>query len=62
LGRTDCNARALTPKDFKHVRPALEHLVALEVLERERKPGRGKDSDGVELSIRECQRSRDAAL
>jgi pyruvate/2-oxoacid:ferredoxin oxidoreductase alpha subunit len=40
LGRTDCNARALTPKDFKHVRAALEHLVALEVLERERKPGR----------------------
>ena len=30
----------LTPKDFKHVRPALEHLVALEMLERERKPGR----------------------
>ena len=27
-------------KDFKHVRPALEQLVALEVLERERKPGR----------------------
>jgi pyruvate/2-oxoacid:ferredoxin oxidoreductase alpha subunit len=40
LGRTDCNARAPTPKDFKHVRPALEHFVALEVLERERKPGR----------------------
>jgi hypothetical protein len=40
LGRTDCNARALTPKDFKHVTPALEHLVALEVLERKRKPGR----------------------
>jgi pyruvate/2-oxoacid:ferredoxin oxidoreductase alpha subunit len=40
LGRTDCNARALTPKDFKHVRPALEHLVALEVLEREKMPGR----------------------
>jgi pyruvate/2-oxoacid:ferredoxin oxidoreductase alpha subunit len=40
LGQTDCNARALTPKDFKHVRPALEHLVAIEVLERERKPGR----------------------
>jgi pyruvate/2-oxoacid:ferredoxin oxidoreductase alpha subunit len=40
LGQTDCNARALTPKDFKHVRAALEHLVALEVLERERKPGR----------------------
>jgi pyruvate/2-oxoacid:ferredoxin oxidoreductase alpha subunit len=40
LGRTDCNARALTPKDFKYVRAALEHLVALEVLERERKPGR----------------------
>jgi hypothetical protein len=30
----------LTPKDFKHVRPALEHLVALEMLERERKHGR----------------------
>jgi hypothetical protein len=30
----------LAPKDFKHVRPALEHLVALEMLERERKPGR----------------------
>ena len=30
----------LVPKDFKHVRPALEHLVALEMLERERKPGR----------------------
>jgi hypothetical protein len=27
-------------KHFKHVRPALEHLVAIEVLERERKPGR----------------------
>jgi len=40
LGQTDCNARALTPKDFKHVRAALEHLVALEVLERKRKPGR----------------------
>jgi hypothetical protein len=32
--------RGWAPKDFKHVRPALEHLVALEVLERERKPGR----------------------
>jgi hypothetical protein len=32
--------RGWVPKDFKHVRPALEHLVALEVLERERKPGR----------------------
>jgi pyruvate/2-oxoacid:ferredoxin oxidoreductase alpha subunit len=32
--------RGWTPKDFKHVRPALEHLVALEVLERERKLGR----------------------
>jgi hypothetical protein len=30
----------LAPKDFKHVRPALEHLVAIEVLEGERKPGR----------------------
>ena len=40
MGQTDCNARALTPKDFKHVRPALEHLIAMEVLERERKPGR----------------------
>jgi hypothetical protein len=40
LGQTDCNARTLTPKDFKHVTPALEHLVALEVLERERRPGR----------------------
>jgi len=30
----------LTFKDFKHVRVALEHLVALGVLERERKPGR----------------------
>jgi hypothetical protein len=29
-----------TPKDFKHVRPAFEYLVALEVLERERKPER----------------------
>jgi hypothetical protein len=27
--------RGWTPKDFKHVRPALEHLVALDVLERE---------------------------
>ena len=32
--------RGWAPKDFKHVRPALEHLVALEVLERGRKPGR----------------------
>jgi len=32
--------RGWAPKDFKHVRPVLEHLVALEVLERERKPGR----------------------
>jgi hypothetical protein len=32
--------RGWAPKDFKHVRPALEHLVALEVLERERNPGR----------------------
>jgi hypothetical protein len=40
LGQTDCNARTLTPKDFKHVTPALEHLVAQEVLEREKKPGR----------------------
>jgi hypothetical protein len=32
--------RGWAPKNFKHVRPALEHLVALEVLERERKPGR----------------------
>jgi hypothetical protein len=32
--------RGWAPKDFKHVRPALEHLVAIEVLERERKPGR----------------------
>jgi hypothetical protein len=32
--------RGWTPKDFKHVRPALEHLVVLGVLERERKPGR----------------------
>jgi hypothetical protein len=32
--------RGWAPKDFKHVRPALEHLVALEVLERERKSGR----------------------
>jgi hypothetical protein len=29
--------RGWAPKDFKHVRPALEHLVALEMLERERK-------------------------
>jgi hypothetical protein len=40
LGQTDCNARALTLKDFKHVRAALEHLVALQVLEREKKPRR----------------------
>jgi hypothetical protein len=32
--------RGWAPKDFKHVRPALEHLVALEVLERARQPGR----------------------
>jgi hypothetical protein len=32
--------RGWAPKDFKHVRPALEHLTTLEVLERERKPGR----------------------
>jgi hypothetical protein len=32
--------RGWAPKDFKHVSPALEHFVALEVLERERKPGR----------------------
>jgi len=32
--------RGWAPKDFKHVRPALEHLVALEVLEREKRPGR----------------------
>ncbi len=33
--------RGWVPKDFKHVRPALEHLVALEVSEREKKkPGR----------------------
>jgi len=32
--------RDWTLKDFKHVSPALEHLFALEVLERERKPGR----------------------
>jgi hypothetical protein len=32
--------RGWAPKDFKHVRPALEHLVALEVLKRERKPRR----------------------
>jgi hypothetical protein len=32
--------RGCAPKDFKHVRPALEQLVALEVLKRERKPGR----------------------
>jgi hypothetical protein len=32
--------RGWAPKNFKHVRPALEHLVTLEVLERERKPGR----------------------
>jgi hypothetical protein len=32
--------RGWAPKDFKHVRPALEHLVALEISEGERKPGR----------------------
>jgi hypothetical protein len=32
--------RGWAPKDFKHVRPALEHLLALEVLEREKKLGR----------------------
>jgi hypothetical protein len=32
--------RGWAPKDFKHVRPALEHLVAIEVLERERRPRR----------------------
>ena len=32
--------RGWAPKDFKHVRPALEHFVALEVLEREKMPGR----------------------
>jgi hypothetical protein len=32
--------RGWAPKDFKHVRPALEHLTTLEVLERERRPGR----------------------
>ena len=32
--------RGWAPKDFKHVRPALEHLVAIEMLERERQPGR----------------------
>jgi hypothetical protein len=32
--------KGLALKDFKHVTPALEHLVALEVLERERKSGR----------------------
>ncbi len=32
--------RGWTPKDFKHVRPALEHLVALDVLERELRLGR----------------------
>jgi hypothetical protein len=32
--------RGWAPKDFKYVRPALDHLVALEVLERERKLGR----------------------
>ena len=31
--------RGWAPKDFKRVRPALEHLVAIEVLERERKLG-----------------------
>ena len=32
--------RGWAPKDFKHIRLALEHLVALEVLERERRPRR----------------------
>ncbi len=32
--------RGWAPKNFKHVRSALEHFVALEVLERERKSGR----------------------
>jgi hypothetical protein len=32
--------RGWAPKDFKHVRPALERFVALEVLKRKRKPGR----------------------
>jgi hypothetical protein len=32
--------RGWAPKDFKHVRPALEQLVVLEELERERKSGR----------------------
>jgi hypothetical protein len=32
--------RGWAPKDFKHVRPALEHLVTLEVLEREKKSGK----------------------
>jgi len=32
--------RGCAPKDFKHVRPALEQLVALEVLKREKMPGR----------------------
>lgn len=32
--------RGWGPRDLKHVRPALEHLVAIEVLERERVPGR----------------------
>jgi hypothetical protein len=56
--------RGWAPKDFKHVRPALEHLVAIEVLdegEEARKEGevalqegeevRRKDSDGVELPV-----------
>jgi len=39
-------------KDFKHVRPALEHLVAIEVLERERKPeGRRSGSTGKRTSL-----------
>jgi hypothetical protein len=32
--------RGWAPKDFKHVRSAVEHLIALEVSEGERKPGR----------------------
>jgi hypothetical protein len=32
--------RGWAPKDFKHIRPAIEHLAAIEVLERKRKPGR----------------------
>jgi hypothetical protein len=31
--------RGWAPKDFKHIRPAIEHLAAIEVLERKRKPG-----------------------